>query len=344
MKILTIGDPHLKITRFDLAKRFLEWVAYVVEKHKPDVVINLGDTFDTHSVIRSEVMTEFMNHVYSICKQIPYVYVVGNHDMYKPSDSKYHALSHLVGKIDNFYVIDKVTNLFDITFVPYIHDPTLFPKETLPICICHQTFKGADYGDITTRDGVDPVSIEGTEVFISGHIHKRQRINYDSSNGSTKQVIYVGSPFSQSVSDVNQSKGLSIFDTRSLKEEFIECPLPMWRSASFEITQSFSTDDLHTFMCSSVKDSKDHWVVDITGKKSEISKYLTSNLYKSTIQGVDVKIRANFTDREKRQVKINSLSMEDIISQYVVKVYNGSLDKKNITEKAIEILKISESQ
>ena len=106
-----IGDPHLKITRFDLAKQFLAWIDGVIIKHKPDLVVNLGDTFDTHAVVRSEIMTEFIRHVESVNKTCPYIYLLGNHDMYKPNDNKYHALKHLKGKMKEFTIIDELINL-----------------------------------------------------------------------------------------------------------------------------------------------------------------------------------------------------------------------------------------
>ena len=142
-KILLIGDPHLKITKFDLSKKFLNWLGQLIVDQRPDLVVNLGDTFDTHAVLRSEVMTEFMNHVNSVLTVCPYVYLVGNHDQYKPNDSRYHALSHLKNKIPGFTIVDEVMNINDITYVPYMHNPDLFPKITKPICIAHQTFKGA---------------------------------------------------------------------------------------------------------------------------------------------------------------------------------------------------------
>ena len=77
MKVLFIGDPHLKIGRFDLAVSFLTWLNKLIVEQKPDLVVNLGDTFDTHAVLRSEVLNEFMNHVYQVLRlDIPYVYLV----------------------------------------------------------------------------------------------------------------------------------------------------------------------------------------------------------------------------------------------------------------------------
>lgn len=331
MKVLFIGDPHLKINRFDLAKQFLEWVNGIVLQHKPNLVVNLGDTFDTHAVVRSEVMTEFMKHVEHVNKTCEYVYLLGNHDMYKPSDNKYHALKHLKGKIKGFTIVDELVDLHGMTFVPYVHKPEDFPKKTLSICVAHQTFKGADFGDITTKDGVDADSVKGAELIISGHIHKKQRLA-----SAGPEVVYCGSPFSQSASDVNQIKGVSIFDTDTFQEEFIVCPLPMWKGVKYELSPSFSAEEMHEDLMQVLNDT-DHWVIDITGPKAEIIGYLSSKKGKSLTVGRDVKIKTNFTDKEKRQVRIEAVSLTSIVSQYVDKVYAGSIDKELLKQKAFEV-------
>ena len=333
-KVLFIGDPHLKITRFDLAKQFLEWINGVVQKHKPDLVVNLGDTFDTHAVVRSEILTEFLNHVEQIKLTCPYVYLLGNHDMYKPSDSKYHALKHLKGKIKEFTIVDELINLHGMTFVPYVHKPEDFPKQTLPICVAHQTFKGADFGDITTKDGVDACSISGAEIIISGHIHKRQRMDNSQSGGP--EVIYIGSPFSQSASDINQIKGVSIFNTDTYAEEFIVCPLPVWRGVKYELSPSFSAVDMHEDIMQTLNDI-DHWVIEMTGPKAEIIGYLGSKRGKSLTIVRNVKIKTIFTDKEKRQVRIAAISLSSIVSEYLDKVYSGSIDKDLLKLKAKEV-------
>lgn len=333
MRVLFIGDPHLKITRFDLAKQFLEWVNKIIAEHKPDLVVNLGDTFDTHAVVRSEVMTEFYIHVKSVMETCPYVYLLGNHDMYKPNDNKYHALKHMKGVMDNFHIIDEVTELHGMTFVPYIHKPEDFPKQSLPICVAHQTFKGADYGDITTKDGVDASSVIGADIIISGHIHKRQRLH---SGGA--EVIYCGSPFSQSASDINQVKGVAIFDTDTYNEEFLVCPLPMWKGIKFELSPTFNAEEMHEELVETLND-KDHWVVEITGPKSEVLGYLGSKKGKSITIGRDVKIKTVFTDKEKRQVRIEALSLAHIVSEYIDKVYSGSIDKELLKSTASDALK-----
>lgn len=336
MKVLYIGDPHLKINRFDLAMQFLAWLNQLIKEHKPDLVVNLGDTFDTHAVLRSEVTTEFMKHVYGVIDQgIPYVYLLGNHDMFKPNDSKYHAMLPFKGKIKDLYVVDKTQDLFGMTFVPYQHDGSTFPTKTLPVVVAHQTFIGGDYGPIRATEGVDPRSLGTCEIVISGHIHKRQRL-MDHEIGP--EIVYVGSPFSQSASDVDQSKGISIFDMDTYAETFIPTILPTWRRLHVVVSQCNTTEVVHQLVLQDIQGSKDHWVLELEGPKAEIVGYLSSTEYAEAIKGVDVKVKTKFTDNEKKKLSIEAKTMELILSEYVVKVYNGSIDKNDLLIAAKAVL------
>jgi hypothetical protein len=236
------------------------------------------------------------------------------------------------GKIHNFHVVDEVCELFDMTFVPYQYDGSRFPKKTLPICVAHQTFIGADYGPIRAAEGVDATSIEGCEVIISGHIHTRSVLG---------PVIYVGSPFSQSASDIDQIKGITVFDSSTFAQSFIPTPLPAWRRLSAAISPSMTMDDVHEMVLELVKGSKDHWVIELEGPQAEIVGYLGSKDYAEAIADVDVKVKTKFTDKEKKKVSIEAKSMEHIISEYVVKVYNGSIDKDELMKRARLILEES---
>lgn len=330
-KVLLIGDPHLKITKFQLSLDFLKWIQSIVVQEKPDIVINLGDTFDTHSVVRSEVMSEFMNSVYDITKHSDYFYIVGNHDMYKPNDSKYHALSHLKGKIQNFTIVDDIVHLDDtMTLVSYKHDDALFPTETKRICIAHQTFKGASFGEIVSYSGVDQDSISA-DIILSGHIHKRQKCG--------DKVYYVGTPFAQSASDVDMIKGVTLFDTNTYEQRFIESPFPKWRSLSFDISSDLSAHQIGMELSEICSKSKDHLIVDISGPKAEIVSYLESKSHKDILKsGASIRIRSKFTDSNRIQKKINSFSVEGAMSDYIDRFYDGALDKKLLLNKTLELL------
>jgi DNA repair exonuclease SbcCD nuclease subunit len=320
---------HLKINKFELAQQFLSWLDATIAAIKPDLVVNLGDTFDTHAVIRSEIMTEFIRHVSKATEICDYVYLLGNHDMFKPNDAKYHALLHLKGLVPRLHIIDEITHgPWGISWVPYQHDPKNFPTKTQSICVAHQTFRGADYGDITVKDGVDSSMVDA-DTIISGHIHKRQVLG---------KVIYPGSPFSQSVNDINQIKGVMLYDTESETYEFLESRLPKWRGLRFEVTPSCSIAEITSELEDTLKETKDHWVIELTGPKGEIISFLEAKATKKLFDGVDVKIKTNFTDKEKKLVKIKSVSVDSIMNEYIDKVYSGSLDKNELNLKSLELL------
>jgi DNA repair exonuclease SbcCD nuclease subunit len=328
LRVLFIGDPHLKITKFDLSIRFLKWIEGVIAKEKPDIVVNLGDTFDSHAVLRSEIMCEFKEHIDRVMHLFSggYIYILGNHDMYKPNDAKYHALA-LFKKRSRFLVVDKVTNFKNMTLVPYQHDLSAFPKKTLPICVAHQTFIGADYGYTRPDAGVDADSVSA-EIIISGHVHLKQEFG---------KVIYPGSPFSQNINDIDQVKGLMLFNTETYERSFIRCPLPMWVGHKYEVNSSFTIDDLHSHLCGIINDH-DHWVVEISGPKAEIIAYQSSDRYKDLVSGRNIRVKPVFTDKAKKQTKIEGVSMEHIVGEYFDKVYNGTIDKLLLVDKSLEIL------
>lgn len=329
MKILFIGDPHLKLSKFDLSCRFLQLVGDIIEKQDPDMVVNLGDTFDTHSVLRSEILSEFKKHILQVGKVCPYFYVLGNHDFFKPTDSKYHALETFKG-MHNFKVIDKSTIIenLDITFVPHIPDHTKFPTITTSICVAHQTFVGADYGYKRTDVGVDADKVSA-KIIISGHIHKRQFFG---------NVIYPGTPFAQGIDDINQSKGVMLFDTETYEYSFIDIPLPKWRGIKLELSQDFDINEVTKIMTYDIN-KIDHWIVELSGPKAEVLAYIDSKDVAEMRLEKSIRIVPVYTDKDKQmKVKIKSSSMNDIVGEYVDKVYQGSIDRGLVKAKALEIL------
>jgi len=319
MKILLCGDPHLKISNLTAAKVFLNWVNKIVVETKPDMFINLGDTFDTHAVVRSELLSEFKKHLQSVTPHCPYFYILGNHDFFKPNDNTYHALQTFAGNYDNLTVIDSVVHREDlgITFVPFQSDHKAFPNQTLPICIAHQTFVGCDFGGYRPDDGVDPDKISA-DIIISGHIHMKQAFG---------KVFYPGSPYSQSMKDIGQIKGLSLLDTETLKIEFIQCPLPSWHSLEVAVSDIKST-------IATIRNSinqNDNWVVVFTGPRKEITAVFDSKEWKNLCEKSRISTRTKYTDSNRvERIQIKAHTVADVVEEYVDRVYSGGISKSLI--------------
>ncbi len=337
MRVCFVGDPHLRIHKFSLATQFLTWLNKFIAEQKPDLVVNLGDSLDTHAVIRSEAINELMSHVYHVLDLgIPYVYVTGNHDYYSPKDSKYHAMLPFKNRIPNLHIVDVPQDLFGMTFVPYLADGKAFPRITQPVCVAHQTFLGADYGPVNALEGVDANEINA-EVIISGHIHKKHNLG---------KVVYVGSPYSQDASDANQVKGITIFDTDTFQFSFTQTPMPSWKTLRFEISGATSAGDVHEAirLATAGQLAHNHFLLEITGLKAEVLAYVESPKYLKLVKGLSIRLKTVFTDKERKMVSINAVSMEQILSEFVSKVYSGSLDKEEVLQRAKEVLQQVKSQ
>lgn len=279
-----------------------------------------------HAVIRSELMTEFHMHCQRVALKRPYWYILGNHDQYKPKDNKYHALQTF--NIPNFRIFDKIEHVGDnITVVPYVQRFDDFPLETSEICITHNTFIGADYGFKREDAGVNADKVSAN-IIISGHIHKRQ---------SYGKVIYPGTPYAHSSSDVDQTKGLLLFDTTTFEQVFIESPFPRWRGVEFEVTQDNPISNLHELLKVELNDT-DKWIVKASGPKVELAAYFKSKEYLELIKDKKVISKVTPTDKLKQKVQIKATSIESIMEEYINKVYDGNIDKQLILKKTLDII------
>lgn len=312
-KIMFIGDPHIRHTHLSDGDKLLSWIESVAEEHKPDLIVNLGDTLDDHAVIRAEVLSLVNSHIRRVVDmKIPMVMLLGNHDMWKPNCSKYHALEVFKG-IKGVTVADSIIQLDGVTYVPYLPNPLDWPNIKTDIAITHNTFVGADYGFKCADDGISLEQVQ-EYVVISGHIHKKQSLNEG-------RVIYPGTPTSLTASDANQVKGISILDTDSLSWQFIESPFPVWRTLDFYLDQSTPLELNET----------DRWIVKLIGPRAEIKALLESNSILDLKRTTQVVFKTEFTDTLKsNRAQISAPTIYSMTEQYVDKIYSGSIDKREL--------------
>jgi DNA repair exonuclease SbcCD nuclease subunit len=263
-------------------------------------------------------MGEFVKFIDSI-KEYKKYYILGNHDYASAARLEYHALIPLKNRSNDFIVVDAPLTVKDLTFVPFLKDLSSFPKNTERICIAHQTFLGADYGFMRPEDGVDPQSVSA-EIIISGHIHRRQEFD---------KVIYPGTPYAFSASDVDQPKGLMLFNTDTYERQFIESPFPTWRSVVFVAENSIK--ELETEI--NKLNPSDVVVLTISGTRSRINEVLSSTTYKKLCSQRSISLR---TDVKSATVAINSITAKsffDLLDSYLQNGYRGSHSKEAIKER-----------
>lgn len=230
MKILRVGDPHVKVTNIDEWDLLICFIAETALKHKVDRIELLGDLFHTHAVLRLEVL-EFwkhsLDHLSDICEL---VVLVGNHDMsgdYNSSNSALDIFSLIRKK--NLHIVNTARVLGVYGYVPYIHDNAKFIEIAnglvsygAKVLISHTTYNGSKFeSGIFAPDGVDP-EVLNFDTLISGHIHSRQRFR----TNKGQEVIYPGTARWDTDSDANQPKGLWLVEHGPnggiINEEFID--------------------------------------------------------------------------------------------------------------------------
>jgi DNA repair exonuclease SbcCD nuclease subunit len=187
-------------------------ISFVIDKAKEfdvDCVEILGDLFDTHSVIRSEVL-DFWDMAFKILEMegISTRVMIGNHDQIgdKEREQSLNALNVFCNKYKFVNILNTTQVINGIIYIPHTSDPELFLKRTQmggKLLIAHQTFIGAEYeSGFPAEDGIDIDSVP-QEAIISGHIHKSQQIG---------KVFYPGAPRWLKSTDADTDKGIWLFE------------------------------------------------------------------------------------------------------------------------------------
>jgi DNA repair exonuclease SbcCD nuclease subunit len=314
-KILFIGDPHIRHTHLKDGIDLFRWIESVVEVEKPDLVVNLGDTLDDHSVLHAEVLSIVNQHLLRLREnKVPVVMVLGNHDMWKPNCNKYHALE-VFKSYKGVLVADKTIIADGITYTPYLPTSSSWPDTSTDIVVTHNTFIGADYGPSCAKDGIDAAQVQA-DLVVSGHIHKRQSLKEG-------LIVYPGTPSSLTASDANQVKGLMILDSKTLEMRFIDSPFPIWRTLDVYLDSSNKLE----------LNEKDRWIVKLIGPRAEVKSFLESKTVLDLKKRIQVSFKAEFTDSIKiNRTQISAPTVYSMAEQYIDKVYSGTMDRTSLKE------------
>ena len=325
-KILIIGDAHLKPSNLNTVKTFLGWILDMVDLHKPDEVIYLGDVYHTHAVIRSEIMTLVTEHVKALTKLVPTYILIGNHDCAHAKTPEIHAWIPFMHGYENLTIIDKPTSIDGISYLPYIDTNSEFEaaldiamKENY-LVFCHQTFRNANFGFIVAKEGTTvPMDYKG--LIVAGHIHKQQTLG---------PVWYPGTPYAQEASDAGEVKGINLLDTATGDITFIQSPLPQW------ITKKASTADFESKVLEMVKGDKNHLV--ISGPAPEITALMETQRFRELKKEYGFSVKKDVTVGNVDRTVRSANTIEAAIVQYIDAVYDGEVDREVLKVKCLEVL------
>lgn len=202
MRVILLGDPHFKKDNLDIMSRVCQEILEIIDQRKPDIVISLGDTLDTHERLYLPALTDATKFYIEISKRCELVVLIGNHDRINNSDflSSIHPFVGLKF-YPNITIVD--TTIWDkqknFIYVPYVScgrfnealakvDYSPFQNGVVnlnaehPLLIfTHSEFQGCIMGMKPSTTG-DIWSPNLPQIF-SGHIHEYQVI---------PGVVYVG--------------------------------------------------------------------------------------------------------------------------------------------------------
>lgn len=266
MKIMLIGDPHVKKDNIEESDRLMAWILEEALITKVDFVMFLGDQYNDFASIRVEVMTFWREWLdkFSVAG-ITTLAIDGNHDM--STDCAYSAMKAHQGQVrcTDRGPLNFAANLWMLPFYRNNDDflnalNEISSKGVNATVFCHQEVDGAVFENgFYAPHGVKIEDIPADITLISGHIHKKQEFG---------PIWYPGTARYLTRSDAGEAKGIHIFEPYLNEREFIPTPADV-----AEPFTSFKLQEGEEFDISLIKDGSRTYV-DLKGSKKYIKKML----------------------------------------------------------------------
>jgi len=237
--------------------------------------------------------------------------IVGNHDSYYKNTNNTNSPQLLLKDYPNIKTYSSPTEVkignLDVLLLPWIcaeneeQSFKMIKKTKAKVAMGHLEFQGFRVNrQIVMEHGLEANLFKNFKKVFSGHYHTR------SDNGT---VFYTGNPYEIYWTDVNDTRGFTIFDTETLEHTYINNPYKMFYNIYYEDT-NYQTFDTREYENKIVK--------VIVRKKTKTKKFekFIDKLYSAGIQ--ELKIVENFELQESEDFVIdeeeNTIS---ILNRYI---------------------------
>lgn len=226
-RIWMITDTH-----FGVRNSSLEWMEIIKEyfndffipllrkeKKEGDILVHLGDVFDSRQSLNLLVMNEGISIFEQISKIMPIVIILGNHDIYKKNTNDINSVK-ILKWIPNIKVCEEPEVILasgkKLLMMPWRanhqEESTCIKQNSADFLFCHTDVQGLKFNKSTeVQEGISFEDIKHFRKVFSGHIH------YSQNRGNFRML---GCPYSLTRSDINNEKGVWRFDIESEKEDF----------------------------------------------------------------------------------------------------------------------------
>ena len=336
MHIALINDSHYGARKgsklfHDYFELFYKNVFFpTLEQYGINTVIHMGDAFDSRKSIDYQSLEWSKRVVFEPLKNYKVYMIVGNHDSYYKNTNNTNSPELLLKDYPNIRTYSSPTEIkladLDILLLPWICSENeekslkLIKSTKAKVAMGHLELQGFRVNrQMVMEHGLEADIFKNFKKVFSGHYHTR------SDNGT---VFYTGNPYEIYWTDVNDTRGFTIFDTETLEHTYINNPYRMFYNIYYEDT------DYQTF---DTMEYENKIVKVVVRKKSDTKKFekFIDKLYASNI--AELKIIENFDIQE--PVEFEAFESEDTISilnRYIQEA-EVSLDKAIIQNMMQEI-------
>lgn len=187
-----------------------------------DVLIHLGDVFDSRQAINLRVLDLSMEIFETISKILPVHMICGNHDIYQKKSNKINSLS-VFKWLPNIHiytdpVVIHTPSKNKLLLLPW-QDDNLIEKEIVLNANAHFAFCHTDVQNLKLNHktliehGNEPELYKSYKSMYTGHIHLTQVLG---------NIRVLGSPYQITRSDSGDIKGVWLVDFGDEKETFFE--------------------------------------------------------------------------------------------------------------------------
>jgi len=309
LKILRVGDPHVKPSNLKESESLLQFVRSTALELKVDRLEILGDLWDTHSVVHLAV-TEFWDHwFYELSNQqnqFKTFVLVGNHDQtgdYSNHYSALHPFIHLEN--NNFKIVHEPYLEGKYGYLPYIHGNQKFIEEAnklaeqgATVLVSHPNYKGAVYDNGSAiLDGVDPNDLDVRfRHLIGGHIHTELEMG---------RVWYTGNARWLTKSCANKRKGIWFCEHDDITGEMVS-------------KQFISTESVCTPIISLIWKEGGSRPEIVPGCKTNIELHGSSDWVTKTKKELigSVSVSSKITDIKKSRERKSGRSLYEFLSKH----------------------------
>ena len=199
MRILAIGDPHIRADDLDGARVMCARLVAMAREARPDCIVLLGDTLHTHERVHTLAFRQAVALIRALAELAELFVLIGNHDFI--NNSQFMTDNHPFGALREWpsvTVVDRALRVeragYALVLAPYV-PPGRFQEaldtvrwRDAAVVFAHQEFRGARMtGGFASQEG-DPWP-DDWPLVVSGHIHGAQWVG--------RRVVYVGVPRDQ---------------------------------------------------------------------------------------------------------------------------------------------------